>query len=84
MDNRDPQPQSWGKALGTMRKLAVRGYATERGFDAVGVTMLNGVNDGTPYLIPSVPPSLASNDPLAYESMIHRVSGLYDTRFQNR
>ena len=84
VDSHDPQPQSWEKALGTARKLTVRGYATERGFDAVGVTMLNGINDGTPFIIPSAPPSLASNDPLAYESMIHRLSGLYDTRFQNR
>lgn len=84
VDSHDPQPQSWGKALGTARKLAVRGYATERGFDAVGVTMLSGVNDGTPYIIPAAPPSLVSNDPLCYENMIHRVSGLYDTRFQNR
>jgi hypothetical protein len=84
VDSRDPQPQSWEKALGTARRLTVRGYATERGFDAVGVTMLNGANDGTPYIIPKAPPSLASNDPLCYENMIHRVSGLYDTRFQNR
>lgn len=50
----------------------------------MGVTMLHGVNDGTPYTIPPVPPSLPSNDPLSYQRMIHRVSGLYDTRFQNR
>ncbi len=84
VDSRDPQPMSSDKALATARRLTVRGYATERGFDAVGVTMLNGVNDGTPYLIAPTPPSLASNDPLTYENMIHRVSGLYDTRFQNR
>ena len=84
VDSHDPQPQSWEKALGTARKLAVRGYATERGFDAVGVTMLDGINDGTPFIIPPVPPSLAANDSLAYERMIHRLSGLYDTRFQNR
>jgi len=83
-DSRDPQPASCEKALGTARRLTVRGYATDRGFDAVGVTMLNGVNDGTPYEISPVPPSLPSNDPLSYENMIHRVSGLYDTRFQNR
>ena len=84
VDSHDPQPQSWGKALATARRLTVRGYATERGFDAVGVTMLSGVNDGTPYIVPPVPPSLPPNDPLSYEMMIHRLSGLYDTRFQNR
>ena len=83
-DSRDPQPQSLKKALGTARRLTVRGYATERGFDAVGVTMLNGINDGSPYVIPPAPPSLPANDPLSYEMMIHRLSGLYDTRFQNR
>ena len=83
-DSRDPQPISWEKALGTARRLTVRGYATDRGFDAVGVTMLKGVNDGNPFVVPSVPPRLPSNDPLSYESMIHRVSGIYDTRFQNR
>ena len=46
--------------------------------------MLNGVNDGTTYVIPPVPPSLPASDPLGYEMMIHRISGLYDTRFQNR
>jgi hypothetical protein len=84
VDSHDPQPRSWQKALATARKLAVRGYPNERGFDAVAVTMLNGINDGTPYLIPPAPPSLAANDSLAYEKMIHRLSGLYDTRFQNR
>lgn len=83
-DSHDPQPQSLVKALATARRLTVRGYATERGFDAVGVTMLNGSNDGSPYIIPAVPPSLPYNDPLSYEMMIHRLSGLYDTRFQNR
>jgi hypothetical protein len=84
VDSHDPQPQSAEKALGTARRLTVRGYSTERGFDAVGVTMLNGANDGTPYIIPPGPPCLPSNDPLSYEMMIHRLSGLYDTRFQNR
>ena len=84
VDSHDPQPQSWEKALGTARKLGVRGYSNERGFDAVAVTMLDGINDGTPYVIPPSPPSLATNDSLSYEKMIHRLSGLYDTRFQNR
>lgn len=84
VDNRDPQPGSCEKALATARRLTVRGFATDRGFDAVGVTMLSGVNDGTPYIIPSGRPSLPSNDPLSYEKMTHRLSGLYDTRFQNR
>lgn len=84
VDSRDPQPTSCQKALATARRLTVRGYATDRGFDAVGVTMLNGTNDGTPFVVPPAPPSLTSNDPLSYENMIHRVSGLYDTRFQNR
>jgi len=82
--SRDTQPESLEKALGTARRLTVRGYATERGFDAVAVTMLHGGNDGTPFTIAPIPPGLPPNDPLNYERMIHRVSGLYDTRFQNR
>jgi hypothetical protein len=80
----DAQPTSYQKALETARRLTVRGFATEHGFDAIGVTMLSGVNDGTPYALAPSPPALVSSDPLNYERMIHRVSGLYDSRFLNR
>lgn len=82
--SRDPQPESWSKALGTIRKLTVRGHATERGYDAIGVTMLDFGNDGSDVRVAPAPPSLPPDDSLNYERMIRRVSGIYDSRFQNR
>jgi hypothetical protein len=79
----DRQPRSNEKALDTVRKLTVRGYPTERGFDGLAVTMLEGVNDGTPFVVAPTPPSLASSDALNYERMILRVSGLYSGRFSS-
>ncbi len=80
----DPQLESWNKTLSTLRKLAVRGHATERGYDAVGVTTLHLVNDGSDAFVAPVPPSLPSDDSLNYERMIRRIAGIYDTRFQKR
>lgn len=80
----DSQPDSLQKAVTTARRLTVRGYSSDRGFDAVGVTMVSGVNDGTPFTVAQSPPALAPNDPLNYYRMIQRLAGLYDTRFQNR
>lgn len=80
----DIQPESWRKALSAVRSLVVRGHATDRGYDAIGLTMLAATNDGSDVAVAPEPPSLASSDPLNYERMIRRVSGLYDTRFQNR
>jgi hypothetical protein len=80
----DPQPQSQLKALATVRRLPVRGYATQAGFDGLSVTMIDGVNDPTnykPFVIAPIPPSLAPNDPLNYERMILRAGGIYNTRF---
>lgn len=54
----DTQPSSMDKALQTARKLRLRGHSTERGFDAAAVTMILGVNDGSPYAIAPIPPSL--------------------------
>lgn len=79
-----PQPASWHKTLATIRRLAVRGHATERGYDAIGITALNLSNDGSVVSIPPSPPSLPQDDPLNYERMIRRVAGIYDARFQNR
>jgi hypothetical protein len=80
----DPQPISWQRALATTRSLVIRGHAVDRGYDAVGVTMLDMVNDGSPVAMAASPPSLDGSDPLNYERMVMRVSGLYDTRFISR
>jgi hypothetical protein len=77
----DRQPRCFQKALETIRNLSVRGYPTERGFDGLAVTMLQGINDGSPFAVAPIPPSLTSSDPLNYERMILRVSGLYSGRF---
>ena len=82
--SRDNQPASWEKTLATIRRLVVRGHATERGYDALAVTMLSMVNDGSPVVVATTPPALPANDSLNYQRMIARISGLYDTRFQNR
>lgn len=82
--SRDPQPESWNKALSTIRKLTVRGHATDRGYDAIGVTMLDLSNDGSDVSVAPIPPSLPPDDSLNYERMIRRLSGIYESRFQNR
>lgn len=82
--SRDPQPDSWTKAVNTVRRLAVRGHATDRGYDAIGITMLDFANDGSDVVVAPGPPALAPDDSLNYERMIRRVSGIYDARFQNR
>lgn len=79
-----PQPESANKILETVRRLPIRGHATERGYDAIAITALNLINDDTDVTLASSPPALASDDPLNYERMIRRVAGIYDSRFQRR
>jgi hypothetical protein len=79
-----PLPESVNKIVETIRRLPIRGHATERGYDAIAITALNLINDGTDVSLAPSPPALASDDPLNYERMVRRIAGIYDTRFQRR
>lgn len=78
------QPNGVLRTYERLRSLRVRGHATERGYDAVGVVTIVARNDGSPITLAPIPPSLPSSDGLHYERMVLRVAGLYSGRFLAR
>ncbi|HUF28730.1 MAG TPA: hypothetical protein VMM18_17245 [Gemmatimonadaceae bacterium] len=82
--SRERQPNGVERTIGRFRSLRVRGHATERGYDAIGVMTIVARNDGTPITLAPIPPALPPGDSLHYETMVLRASGLYDSRFLTR
>lgn len=81
---REQQPGGANHALQRFRTLRVRGHTTERGYDAVGVVTILAKNDGSPIVLAPIPPALPPGDPMHYDTMIHRIAGLYHGRFHTR
>ncbi len=53
------------------------------GFDAIGVTVLDLRNDGTPVQLVNDPPAPQPGDNFHYASMIVRMANEYDMTFGN-
>ncbi len=80
----EKQPNGAQKILDVIKKLRVRGHATERGFDAIGVLPVNMRNDGGAVVVDEPAGFPARGDSYHYETMILRIASIYDGRFQTR
>lgn len=78
------QPNGAQVILDRVKKLRVRGHATEHGFDAVGVLPLRMRNDLGDVDIENIPGFPSAGENYHYETMIMRIASLYDGRFQSR
>jgi hypothetical protein len=68
----------------TMQKVAEiprRSSNRDTGFDAIGIVVVNGVNDGQPYTLVTAPPAPQPGDTFYYDNMITRMANEYDTTF---
>jgi hypothetical protein len=76
------QPRDTVRAIDKVTEIRRRGRPGEEGFDAMGLVVVDCKNDGsTVKLVTASPPAPAAGEILHYESMIHRIAQLYDSRF---
>jgi hypothetical protein len=77
----EPQPKSLMRVLDKVAEIPRRSNIRETGFDGLGVVVIEGVNDGTPFVLRSDPPAPQPGDTFHYDSMILRMANEYDTSF---
>lgn len=76
------QPQALQAALRAVGHLPRRSDASARGYDGLGVVVVDARNDGTPVRLVTEPPAPQPGDNLHYDSMLRRVAGEYDSTFR--
>lgn len=77
----EPQPRSLLRTLAKLQEIPRRSNVRENGFDAIGIVVIDGRNDGSPFRLVSGPPAPSPGSPYHYDSMILRVANEYDTPF---
>lgn len=77
----EPQPRSVERVLAKVAEMPRRSNVRENGFDGVGVVVINGRNDGSPYDLVTDQPAPQPGDPFHYDGMIARMANEYDTTF---
>lgn len=75
------QPADTLRVVQKVRELPRRTRSSENGFDGVGITVLDFVNDGGPVRIVDGPPAPDRTESDHYERMVERMATEYDTRF---
>lgn len=76
------QPDVSKLVFDKIKELPRRSSTGERGFDAVGVVMIDCRNDGkTPVNLFTAPPAPEPGDVFHYSQMIRRIAHLYESRF---
>lgn len=77
----EPQPKSVRRVLEKVAEMPRRSNVRENGFDGVGVVVIEGQNDGSPFELVSDDPAPQPGDPFHYDGMISRMANEYDTTF---
>lgn len=76
------QPSATERVVAKFRELPKRGNTQERGFDALGLVVIDCRNDGVrPVRLESAPPAPQPGDSYHYGQMIQRIAALYASRF---
>ncbi|MGH9029793.1 MAG: hypothetical protein ACRDV4_09285, partial [Acidimicrobiales bacterium] len=77
----EPQPRSLLRTIAKLQEIPRRSNVRENGFDALGIVVIEGRNDGTPFSLLPGPPAPSPGSSYHYDSMILRVANEYDTTF---
>ena len=77
----EPQPRSVERVLAKLAEIPRRSNVRDNGFDGIGVAVVNGRNDGTPYTLETAMPAPQPGEPFHYDGMIARMVNEYDTTF---
>lgn len=77
------QPGDTVRTLAKVKEISRRAgpHSGQGGFDALGVLVVDIVNDGTPITVVTTPPAPAANEDFYYDRMITRAAHLYDSSF---
>lgn len=75
------QPADTQRVLNKVAEIPRRSNNKGTGFDAIGVTVLDLVNDGSPVTLVEAPPAPQKGDHFHYGSMIVRMANEYDATF---
>lgn len=81
--SRHKQPSDVARVLEKLAEIPRRSSNTDVGFDGLGVTVLDFVNDGSLVRLVEGPPSPTSGSAFNYSDMIVRMANEYDWRFAN-
>lgn len=78
------QPRAAQKAIEAVSRLPRRSGSNDRGYDGLGIVVVDLPNDGvTPAKLVTEPPAPPVGNIFHYESMLHRVAHEYDTNFRS-
>lgn len=80
--NRHDQPRAAEVALRAVEHLPRRSDATARGYDGLGVVVVDMANDGRPVRLVTDPPAPQAGDIFHYDAMVRRVAAEYDATFR--
>ncbi len=81
--SRHRQPGDTARVIQKVSEIPRRAHREGNGFDAIGITVLNFRNDGSPVELVNGPPAPGPGDNFQYDSMIVRMGNEYDTTFAN-
>lgn len=79
--NHHRQPAATKAVDEKVRELPTRTKTSEEGYDAIGIVVVDCVNDGTPVTVVTKPPAPPPSDLYHYDQMVRRAAQIYDTRF---
>jgi hypothetical protein len=75
------QPHDTQRTLDTILELPRRSNSSESGFDGIAAVVVDCVNDGRPVSLVKKSPAPAPGEILHYDSLVGRMSHLYQSRF---
>jgi len=79
--NRHNQPKDTLEVIAKLEQIPRRTKPGEDGYDALGILVVEGRNDGTPFSLVSSAPAPTPNSNFSYEQLIHRTCAAYEARF---
>lgn len=82
--NEHKQPRDTEKVIKTIGQIQRRADTSEKGFDAMGLVVVRLANDGTPVGVVTDPPAPQPGDLLHYDSLIRKITQLYQSRFPHK
>lgn len=77
------QPQDTQRVVDKISQIRRRAKVGDKGFDAIGLTVLSIANDGSPVSVVRSAPAPAPGDNFHYDMMINRIVDAYGARFSH-
>jgi hypothetical protein len=79
--NSHAQPGDTLKVLDKLEQIPRRTKQGEEGYDALGVVVVEGRNDGSPFSLVTSDPAPESGSNFSYDQLVHRLCAAYEARF---